>query len=100
MASLSNKLGVTYRKLETTPEESVLNFITKSLEELSIINHKLDPINTYFKSEAAREQRNDLKGVKTEFASIKNIMVKTNKKRHDYISRMEEIEQMKKLGVY
>jgi hypothetical protein len=98
-AALSNKVGVTYRKFETASEESVLNFVSKSLEDLSIISNKLDPINIYLKSEAGRDQRQAIKGVKIEITSIKNIMVKTNQKRHDYISRMEEIEQMKKLGV-
>lgn len=99
MASLSNKVSTTFRKLETASEDTILNFISKSLEDISIISTKLDPVNTYLKSEAGRDQRKALKGVKIEYTSIKNILVKTNKKRHDYISRMEEIEQMKKLGV-
>jgi len=99
MASLSNKVSSTFRKLETASEDSILNFISKSLEDITIITNKLDPVNNYLKSEAGREQRKSLKGVKIEVTSIKNILVKTNQKRHDYISRMEELEQMKKLGV-
>ncbi len=99
MASLSNKVSTTFRKLETASEETILNFISKSLEDITILSNKLDPVNIYLKSEAGREQRKALKGVKIEYTSIKNILVKTNQKRHDYISRMEEIEQMKKLGV-
>ena len=59
----------------------------------------MDPVNTYFKSEVGREHRKSLKGVKIEVTTIKNTLVKTNQKRHEYISRTEEIEQMKKLGV-
>jgi len=99
MASLSNKVSTTYRKLETASEDTVLNFISKYLEDITILSNKLDPINVYLKSEAGRDQRKDVKGVKIEFTSIKNILVRTNQKRHEYISRMEEIEQMKKLGV-
>ncbi|MCK5153277.1 MAG: hypothetical protein KAQ93_02880 [Spirochaetales bacterium] len=99
MAALSNKVSTIYRKLETASEDAVLSFISKSLEDITIIAGKLDPVNTYLKSEAGRDQRKSLKGVKIEYTSIKNILVKTNQKRHEYISRMEEIEQMKKLGV-
>ncbi|MDA3940063.1 MAG: hypothetical protein PF693_12285, partial [Spirochaetia bacterium] len=99
MASLSNKVSTTIRKLETASEDTVLKFISKSLEDIAIISNKLDPVNIYLKSEAGRDQRKELKGVKIETNSIKNILVKTNRKRHDYISRMDEIEQMKKLGV-
>ena len=97
--SLSNKVSTTTRKLETASEDAVLNFITKSIEDIYVIINKMDPVNTYFKSEIGREQRNSLKGVKIEVTTIKNVLVKTNQKRHEYISRMEEIEQMKKLGV-
>ncbi len=99
IAALSNKVSTTTRKLETASEDSVLNFISKSIEELYIIINKMDPINTYFKSELGRDQRGSLKGVKIEVTTIKNTLIKTNQKRHEYISRMEEIEQMKKLGV-
>ena len=99
MASLGNKVSTTYRKLESASEEQILDFVSRSLEDITIISNKLDPINIYLKSEAGREQRKSLKGVKIEYTSIKNILVRTNQKRHEYISRMEEIEQMKKLGV-
>ncbi len=99
IAGLSNKVSTITRKLETASEDVILNFIGKSVEELYIIISKMDPINTYFKSEISREQRKSLKGVKIEVTTMKNTLVKTNQKRHEYISRMEEIEQMKKLGV-
>lgn len=99
IAALSNKMSSVTRKLESAPEDAVLNFISKSIEELYIIISKMDPVNTYFRSEVGRELRKSLKGVKIEVTTMKNTLVKTNQKRHEYISRMEEIEQMKKLGV-
>ncbi len=99
IGALSNKVSTTTQKLEAASEDSVLNFISKSIEELYIIINKMDPVNTYFKSEVGRDQRASLKGVKIEVTTMKNTLVKTNQKRHEYISRMEEIEQMKKLGV-
>ena len=99
ISALSNKVSTINRKLEAASEDAVLNFISKSIEDLYIITNKMDPVNTYFKSEVSREQRNSVKGVKIEVTTMKNTLVKTNQKRHEYISRMEEIEQMKKLGV-
>ena len=99
ISAAGNKLSSTYRKLESTSDDSVLSFINKLLEEISVINNKLDPINVYFKSEAGRDQRKNIKGVKIEITSIKNILIKANQKKHEYISRIEEQEQLKKLGV-
>ena len=69
------------------------------MEEVSVINNKLDPVNVYFKSEAGMDLRKNIKGVKIEVTSIKNTLVKANQKKHEYISRIEEQEQLKKLGV-
>ncbi len=99
IAAAGNKLSSTYRKLEGATDDFVLGFISKTLEELSVINNRLDPVNVYFKSEAGRDQRKNIKGVKIEVTSIKNILVKANQKRQEYISKMEEQEQLKKLGV-
>ncbi len=99
LAVAGNKLSSTYRKFESASEETVLNFINKTLVDITVIANKLDPINVYLKSEAGREQRKNIKGVKIEVTSIKNIVVKANQKKHEYISRIEEQEQLKKLGV-
>ncbi|MCD6396650.1 MAG: hypothetical protein J7L71_03860 [Spirochaetaceae bacterium] len=98
-AAAGNKLSSTYRKLESASDDSVLSFINKLLEDLSVINNKLDPVNIYFKSEVGRDLRKNIKGVKIEVTSIKNILIKANQKKHEYISRIEEQEQLKKLGI-
>ncbi len=99
VGSLSNKVSATTRKLESASEEAVLKFINKTIEDLHLIISKLDPINTYFRGEVGVSHRNSIKGIKIEITTMKNILIKANQKRHEYISRMEEIEQMKKLGV-
>ncbi|MCF6334702.1 MAG: hypothetical protein L3J12_03060 [Spirochaetales bacterium] len=99
VGALSNKVSATTRKLESASEEAVLNFINKTIEDLHLIINKLDPINTYFRGEVGISHRNSIKGIKIEITTMKNTLIKANQKRHEYISRMEEIEQMKKLGV-
>jgi len=99
LANAGNKLSSTHHKIESASEDSVIKYINKILEDVTIITNKLDPINIYFKSEIGRDQRKNLKGVKIEVTSIKNILIKANQKKHEYISRIEEQEQLKKLGV-
>ena len=99
LAAAGNKLSSSYRKLESASEESVLKFLNQTLEDVSLITNNLDPVNDYLKSEAGRDQRKNIKGVKIEASSIKNILIKANQKKHEYISRIEEKEQLKKLGI-
>jgi hypothetical protein len=43
--------------------------------------------------------RNKIKGLKIDLTSLRNAIINVNKKRGDYVSNKEEIEQMKKLGI-
>ncbi len=56
-------------------------------------------LDTYFKSETTREQRARLRGITIELTGIKNAIVKTNQKKHEYVAKHEEIDQLKKLGI-
>jgi hypothetical protein len=46
-----------------------------------------------------RSQRNQVKSVRLETSALKNAVVKSNQKRHEYVARKEESEQLKRLGV-
>ena len=56
-------------------------------------------IDNYFKTTATPETRQHIKGLKIEITSLKNTIISTNQHRVDYISFIEEQEQMKKLGI-
>lgn len=99
VSALSNKMSNIYHKLESSPEDKILTFLDNHSITVKKIAAKLDPLNTYFKSEVSRSVRNSVKGVKLEISSIKNALIKTNQKKLEYIARVEEIEQLKKLGI-
>lgn len=86
-------------RLLSSTEEHVFSFLQKNLEELQSIHRRLGAMDTYFKSEVPREERERLRGIKVELATIKNSLIKANQKKHEYVSRKEELEQMRKLGV-
>jgi hypothetical protein len=96
---IGNKMSTTYKRLEGFSEEQLFEFLSGKIEELNKVHQKLPPLDTYFKSEVSRVQRQMIRGVKIEVTAIKNAMVKANQKRHEYVSQKEEIEQLKKLGV-
>jgi hypothetical protein len=99
LGNVMNKMSQTYRKLEQAPEEKVFDFLTSNLAEVQIILRRLPALDTYFKTEVSREQRSLVRGIKMEINAIKNAYVKANQKRHEYVSRIEEREQLKKLGI-
>ncbi|MFA6507304.1 MAG: hypothetical protein WCT14_14495, partial [Treponemataceae bacterium] len=99
LASINNKTTSVSKKLEAANEEQVLAVLGKNIEEMQSIHKSISALDVFFKSEAAREDRERVRGIKPEIAIIKNGIVKANQKRHEYIAQKEELEQMKKLGI-
>ncbi len=99
LSKLSLRSGVLYHKLREASEEQIFDFLTRQIQELEKIHKKMEALNIFFMSETPREERDKLRGIKIELSSIKNHIIKSNKKKYDYISIKEEREQLKKLGV-
>ena len=71
----------------------------KNLEELHIIHRRLSGLDAFFKTEMPRDLRKQVRGIKNDLAALKNTLHNANQKRHDYVSKKEELEQLKRLGV-
>ncbi|MFQ3619519.1 MAG: hypothetical protein SNJ78_01105 [Spirochaetales bacterium] len=98
-AGILSRSSTGYKRLEQAGEEQLFIFLNKHIEELQLIHRRLNGLETFFRSETPRENRASLRGIKIELTSIQNILVKANQKRHDYVAKKEEIEQLRKLGV-
>ncbi|MEM5947043.1 hypothetical protein WKV44_00640 [Spirochaetia bacterium 38H-sp] len=103
---LSNKLDAYHKKLFTygiklikDKEEESLDNISKLLEKLGIISRRLQSTETYLKSELNKIEREKILTFKEEINKIRAAIQLANQKRHEYIARKEEIEQLKKLGI-
>ncbi len=99
VAALGNRMGTTYQKLEQSDEERIYKVLSSTISDLQIYLIRLPALDTYFKSETSRSQRAMIKGIKVEISAIKNTVIKANQKKHEYVARKEESEQLKKLGI-
>jgi hypothetical protein len=99
ISGMSNKNSATYQKLTNSDEDRLLKYLNTQIEEISYLHRRFPGIELYFKSEANREQRSKLRSVQIEANLIKNTIVKVNQKRHDFVSRQEERDQLKRLGI-
>ncbi|MDR3201416.1 MAG: hypothetical protein LBT68_08140 [Spirochaetales bacterium] len=96
---ISVRGGVMYSRMEKSDESTLFSFLEKQMGELSIAYRRLQGLDTFFKSEVPREQRASLHGIKIELTAIQNSMARATQKKHEYVARKEEYEQMKKLGI-
>ena len=95
--ALKNSAG--YRKFQAAEEMKVLEFLNKQITELQKISILTKAFDDYFKNNAPAEKRSKIKGLSMELMALKNNSVNTNQRRAEYISYMEEQEQLKKLGL-
>ncbi|MDR2587847.1 MAG: hypothetical protein LBC67_00315 [Spirochaetales bacterium] len=90
-----------YAKMEKADEPTLFSFLERQMDELAVVYRRLQCLDTFFKDKMSRERelQAGLKGIKIELTGINNSMTRARQKKHEYIARKEEYEQMKKLGI-
>jgi hypothetical protein len=94
--------GITHSgwaKLESLQDEQLMTLLERSIRDVQSLHKTLSALDDFFKLVVDKEDREKLKGIKPELATIKNAIIKANQKRHEYSAQKEEEEQLKRLGV-
>ena len=91
--------GATTNKLEALQEEQLIGFLDRNIRDLQTLHKTLGALDEFFKAAVDRADRDRIKGIKPELATIKNAIVRANSRRHEYSAQKEEEEQLKRLGV-
>jgi hypothetical protein len=93
------KGGTLYNRMEKADEETLYAFLDKQMGDLALAYRRLQGLDTFFKNAVGQEQKANLRGIKIELTAINNSLVRANQKKHEYIARKDESEQMKRLGI-
>lgn len=99
MSILSNKASTEMKKIVSSEENAILQFVSKQITDINETYVILVALDEYFKQNVPASDKNKIKGLKIDLVSIKNAVVKANQKRAEYCSYIEEAIQMKKLGI-
>jgi hypothetical protein len=86
-------------KLEAMQEEQLIGFLERNVRDIQTMHKTLTALDEFFKGEVDKEDRDKIKGIKPELATLKNAILRANSKRHEYSAQKEEEEQLKRLGV-
>jgi hypothetical protein len=99
LTALASRSGGAFDKMQSMNETQLMGMLEKNIREIQTIHKVLGALDDFFKIEAGREDRDKVKGIKPELATMKNAIVKANQRRHEYSAQKEEEEQMRKLGI-
>jgi hypothetical protein len=86
-------------RLEAMQEEQLTGFLDRNIREVQSLHKILSALDEFFKTEVDRTDREKVKGIKPELATIKNAIIRANARRHEYNAQKEEEEQLRRLGV-
>lgn len=89
----------TYQRVEAMEEQQILDLLTRHVAEISNLIKQLAGVDEYYKQTLPPGAREQVRGIKVELSAIKNNLVKANQCRAEYSSQVEEIQQLKKLGI-
>ena len=98
-SGLMSKSGPAWSKLSATDEDGLLQFVTKDTQELYEVVRRMEALDTFFRTEVPREQRAQLRGINIETTTINDALVRTRKKTRQYVAKIEEREQLRRLGI-
>jgi hypothetical protein len=86
-------------RLEAMEEPQLMGILERNIRDVQSLHKILSALDDFFKAAADKEDRDKVKGIKPELATIKNAIVKANQKRYEYSAQKEEEEQFKRLGI-
>lgn len=88
------------KKLSTMIDEDILIKINSSMDVFKRSFRKLTALDEFFKEKSPKHVKSEISGIKVELNGIKMSMTNAQKRRNEYLSQKEEIEQLKKLGIH
>jgi hypothetical protein len=91
--------GVSLSKLEGMEETQLLGILERNIRDVQSLHKTLSALDEFFKAAVDKEDRDKVKGIKPELASMKNAIIRANHKRYEYSAQKEEEEQFKRLGI-
>ena len=97
--NLNNKSSTSYLRAADSELPQLEEFLEKNQQELKKIINRLAALERFFKEEADPEIRSKVKGFKAELQQMKMVVGKIVAGLKEYQVQLEEIEQLKALGI-
>lgn len=94
-----NKQSQTYQKLRASDEEQLFAILERNLSDVIDIHRHFEAFDTFFKAEVGRMERDQVRGIKNDSMAVQNAVAAASQKKHEYVARKEELDQLKKLGI-
>lgn len=96
---LGQRSGPEYQRLEASTDEELFELLTRLGADLVKLGRRLEGLAALFRSRMSPVSRTTFRGVHGDLTMIRAAMAKANRQKHEYVARVEEEAQFKKLGI-
>jgi hypothetical protein len=98
-STFADPSGGGYAKIKQQKDPAILDYLNKQIVENNHLFAQIVALDEFFKKTAKPADRQKIKGMGMELTTIRNIIVKANQQRAEYLAYTKNQEQMKQLGV-
>jgi hypothetical protein len=97
MGSLGDEAGQAFTRLAAAADDQLLEFVERQLSDLMVMHRRMGGVNARLQAATppgrSADRRGEAKGIRLELSAVKNFLVKANQKKHEYTTRLEELQQ-------
>jgi hypothetical protein len=97
--ALNQPDSTSFARLSDASEQQIDTFLKKNIGELQLMYRRLQGLNEYIRKESPAELKEQIKGIKIELSGLKNCIVRSNRRRYEYVALKEEEVRLEQLGV-
>jgi hypothetical protein len=99
LQALATKNTQANQKLLAASDDQLFESVTRLAAEITGMTKRLEGLSNLFRSQVSPEHRSQFRGIHPDLAAIRGAVSRANRQKHEYVSRREEEEQFKKLGI-
>lgn len=94
-----SRFGATWDKIAKAEQNQLMDYLSQQSGDVARIARRIEGLDAWFRTEISGSGKAQVKGMKTELEKLRSVLRETNRKRHEYIARSEEEEQLRRLGI-
>ena len=98
-SAFASKTSPGLAKMEDLAGDALYEILERHVIDVQRLARTMPALHDHFQAKLDKLGKGKLRGIRLEINAIKNAMLKANQRRHEYVSRKEEQEQLKRLGI-
>jgi hypothetical protein len=99
LRGLATRAGSDRERVDTASDDQLFELLTRTGSDIGRLTRKLEGLAALFRSRITPLHRSSFRGVHGDVTLVRSALARANRQKHEYVARVEEEAQFKKLGI-